>query len=69
MEACSPSVMLEISEVVPDDATSTIGNLMGLLIYTILRAPDIKNPLETALVVGSVIYTVVEREMEERIVN
>lgn len=69
INSCSADIMLDISEVIPEDAYEIIGNLMGIIMHTILKHPEIKDPMRTVLAVGTVLYTIVQRELQERTVN
>lgn len=69
INACSTEVMLAIEEVLPNDFYELVGSLVGVMMYAILRHPESKDPEETALTVGTILYTIVKRELQERVVN
>lgn len=71
INSCSTDIMSDVSEMLEDDDDphEVIGSLMVVILHTILKHPEIKDPMKTALAVGTVLYTIVQRELQERTVN
>lgn len=71
INSCSTNIMHGVSDLLEDDDDphEVIGSLMVVILHTILKHPEIRDPMKTALAVGTVLYTITQRELQERTVN